>query len=294
MNDSLDRNNAAANAKKKADFSELPARIGSAVILGALSIYATWVGGLTFSLLILAACFFVFWEFKNIVSKSMPFIVGVFSLCFLFLFCASWFVKEIDTGFMLLGISFLALIAWEYFSKKSVWGAAALIYAALPFISLVLLRDDPNGLLIILFLFACVWGADTFAYFTGKLVGGPKLWPAVSPKKTWSGFIGGLIGACALTSLVLWFFGYSFSFTSFMLTLVLGIAAQAGDLFESSIKRKFDVKDSGKIIPGHGGVLDRIDGLIFAGVLAFLIGFYFNGITLSGEGVSTALLNLMR
>lgn len=278
---------------KQGSYSDLPARVGSAIILAALSIYATWEGGLTFSLLILVASLLVFWEFRNITSKSMPLIIGVFAFMFLGLFCLSWFFQSLQTGLNLLGVSFVALLVWEYFFKKTIWAASGLMYAALPFLALVLLRQGDDGIVVVLFLFACVWGADTFAYFTGKTLGGPKLWPAVSPKKTWSGFIGGLVGAVLLTTAVLWFFEKPFGLGSWLFAVILAIFSQAGDLFESSIKRKFDVKDSGKIIPGHGGVLDRIDGLIFAAIIAMLVGVAANNYNFTNEGIPSALLRVI-
>lgn len=285
--------NAKNTKKNEGKYAELPARIGSAIVLAILSIYATWAGGLTFTLLILAVSLLVFWEFRNITSASMPFFVGAATFGFLCLIVASWITGRTDTAFNLLAVGAIALVAWEMLTSKSVWGGTGLLYAALPFIALILLRDGNDGLVVILFLFACVWGADILAYFTGKTIGGPKLWPAVSPKKTWSGFIGGLVGAVVLTSLVLWYFDKQIGLTSIIVAIFLAICAQAGDLFESSIKRKFGVKDSGKIIPGHGGVLDRIDGLIFAAIAAALLAYGYNGFTIYEESLATSFVKLI-
>jgi len=151
----------------------------------------------------------------------------------------------------------------------------ALAYAALPFVALVEMRAGGAGLFIILFVFACVWGADTFAYFFGKTLGGPKLAPAISPNKTWSGFVGGFIGAIAISVLLELAFSYPVGTGAVLLAVILAFASQIGDLFESWVKRRFGHKDSGKLIPGHGGVLDRIDGLIFAIIAAWLISLAF-------------------
>jgi phosphatidate cytidylyltransferase len=148
---------------------------------------------------------------------------------------------------------------------------AGVIYAGAMLVSVCLLRASwPYGLYAILWLFAVVWGADVMAYFGGRLVGGPKLWPRISPGKTWSGFyIGVFCGAAA------GLFAAPVA-SSFLVLFCLGLAAaavaQGGDLFESALKRRFGVKDSGRLIPGHGGLMDRLDGFIAAAIFAAFIG----------------------
>jgi phosphatidate cytidylyltransferase len=142
------------------------------------------------------------------------------------------------------------------------------------------------GLAVILWLFAVVWGTDTCAYFTGRALGGPKLWPRVSPKKTWSGAIGGLIGGAVLGLIVLWLAGIAVKWPHLLLSLAFSVATQGGDLFESSLKRRYDVKDAGSIIPGHGGVMDRLDGFIFAAVLAAICGVARGGVTEVPKGLA--------
>jgi phosphatidate cytidylyltransferase len=157
-------------------------------------------------------------------------------------------------------------------TQRTGWSAVGLVYVLLPAAALLSLRQtEPSGWAAILFVLIVVWATDTAAYFGGRSIGGPKLWPKVSPKKTWSGAICGFVvamlaggAAAALTS------GGDFR-TGALLAAPLSIAAQAGDLLESAVKRHFGVKDSGSIIPGHGGVLDRVDGLFGAAVIAWLI-----------------------
>ncbi len=139
--------------------------------------------------------------------------------------------------------------------------ALGIPYVALPGAALLLLRDRPGGLALLLLLMLAVWASDSGAYAAGRLLGGPKLAPAISPAKTWSGAAGGLLAA----SLVGLCFGRP------LLGAALAAAAQLGDLFESGAKRRFGVKDSGSLIPGHGGLLDRLDGLMAAAVLLFLL-----------------------
>jgi phosphatidate cytidylyltransferase len=149
-------------------------------------------------------------------------------------------------------------------------------YVALPLVVAQYLREDALGELIIGYILLSVWAVDIFAMFTGKIIGGPKLAPVISPKKTWAGLIGGMVGAAlaaVLSFLTVVGFGFGqMQFTSLVLLApLLAIVAQAADLFESAIKRRFDVKDSGAIIPGHGGLLDRVDGLIGVLIVAYAI-----------------------
>jgi phosphatidate cytidylyltransferase len=145
-------------------------------------------------------------------------------------------------------------------------------YAGIPAISLVWIRGDEQfGWLAILYLFAIVWTTDTAAYIFGRAIGGPKLAPRVSPKKTWSGFLGGAICAALVGSLFGAWMGETDLVKLASLSLVLAVAAQLGDLGESAMKRIFGTKDSSGLIPGHGGVLDRIDGLIFVAFTAALL-----------------------
>ncbi len=156
-------------------------------------------------------------------------------------------------------------------SDAAAWAPIGAIYAVLPSISLIALREGDTGVFVIFFLFAVVWATDIAAYFTGRAIGGPKIWPAVSPKKTWSGGLGGLAAAIVAGTAVAFAAGAPRLAPILLLCAVLSVAAQAGDFFESALKRRFGVKDSGRIIPGHGGILDRVDGLVAAAVVAFLV-----------------------
>ena len=161
---------------------------------------------------------------------------------------------------------------------------AGVLYAGAMLVSACLLRASlPYGFAAIIWLFAVVWGTDVMAYFGGRLIGGPKLWPRVSPAKTWSGFcVGVLCGAGA--GLAVAPHGSSI-FALFGLGLATGAVAQGGDLFESSLKRKFGVKDSGHLIPGHGGLMDRLDGFIAATIFVALVGSVRYGIADIAAGI---------
>ncbi|MDO9413381.1 MAG: CDP-archaeol synthase [Pseudolabrys sp.] len=162
---------------------------------------------------------------------------------------------------------------WTRLVKGPVWIVAGFFYAAFLFVAPVWLRADVGyGLLSIFLLFGIVWSTDIFGYFVGRAIGGPKLMPRVSPKKTWSGAIGGTAGAIIVAVVVANVFKLPSLMPIAIIALLLSACAQAGDLFESFIKRKFGVKDSSQLIPGHGGVMDRLDGFWAAALLAFIIG----------------------
>ena len=134
-------------------------------------------------------------------------------------------------------------------------------------------------------VFAIVWTTDVLGYFAGRAFGGPKLWPAVSPKKTWSGAIAGTVGAVVVALLVAAQFGSFDRIAIIAVALLLSIMAQAGDLFESWVKRRFDAKDSSHIIPGHGGVMDRLDGFWAAAVVGCVVGLLRGGFDEPARGV---------
>jgi phosphatidate cytidylyltransferase len=161
-------------------------------------------------------------------------------------------------------------VGWIAGPSARVWAATGALYAGALVVSLGLLRASPHyGLAAVFWLFAVVWGADIAAYFAGRLIGGPRLWPAVSPGKTWSGaVVGAFVGAA---------FGLLLSGWSnrvdrlFWLGLATAIVSELGDLFESALKRRFGVKDSSDLIPGHGGLMDRLDAFVAASVFAALV-----------------------
>lgn len=148
--------------------------------------------------------------------------------------------------------------------------ALGAIYVGLPTLALLEIREQPEGIVFTLWVLALVWSCDIGAYIAGRLIGGPKLAPAISPKKTWAGLGGGMLLAAIFAALMHRFYGLPLRLT--LATPALAVIAQGGDLYESWLKRRAGVKDSGTIFPGHGGVLDRLDGLVpVAPVAAFLI-----------------------
>ena len=270
---------------------ELKLRIASAAVIGPAALVLTWWGGVPFALLIVVCAALMMSEWTTIVMGPSrdPLRLGQLALVAAAVAVAAFLgrfglpvIHTISTVIAGLGVA-SALSMREARQQASgddarrwaPWGA---LYAALPPIALVSLRDAPAGSWLILYLFAVVWTTDIAAFFAGRAIGGPKLWERVSPKKTWSGAIGGTLGAVVAGLLVAHFAGAARLGPVLGVTIVLSIASQAGDLFESALKRRFGVKDSGRLIPGHGGILDRVDGLVAAAVAAVVIATLHGGV----------------
>lgn len=151
---------------------------------------------------------------------------------------------------------------------KATFVGSVYLFIALFSLSLLRMQDD-HGLLVF-WVFISVWAMDVGGYFAGKSIGGPKLAPKVSPKKTWAGLIGGMLLAAVVSAVISWGFVWGDIYLLSAAGFVLAFIAQIGDLYESAVKRRFGVKDSGALIPGHGGILDRVDGLVFAAPVALI------------------------
>ncbi|MBS7587962.1 phosphatidate cytidylyltransferase [Ancylobacter defluvii] len=253
-----------------ADF--LP-RLGSALVLGPLVIGAAAWGGRPFVLLCFLASLMLLQEWARMVC--LPRLPGILALggggiaCALFALVAG---PPMLTLALPAGALAAALILRGGLTPR-LWALLGVLYAGALAFSLTLLRLDLGfGLVAIIWLLAVVWTTDIAAYFCGRLIGGPKLWPRVSPNKTWSGALGGVMFAVGAGMLTVWLAGIESSLLAAPAAFAASACSQAGDLFESSMKRRFGVKDSGHLIPGHGGLMDRLDGLVAAAVLACLIG----------------------
>ncbi len=265
--------------------SELLVRTVSALVLAAAVLAITWYGEWPFSLLILLVAILIQHEWARITGiagEQWTFVAQ--TLAFTGLILVLFFNPA--SGFACLGIAVLASVGQGVYLRRFPWLAIGVLYAALPALALFVLRSDPfAGLIAILYLFAVVWGTDIGAYLVGRTLGGPKLWPAVSPGKTWSGAIGGLSAAVFAGIAVLWAFDVRLTAAIVVICIFLSVASQAGDLFESAMKRRFGVKDSGTIIPGHGGIMDRVDGLVVASVAATAVGIARAGTISAGTGL---------
>ena len=275
MTEPRDNGGAAPTAQARLS-SDLGPRAASAVVMIAAALITLWVGGDVFILFWLGCALALHWEWQTIIDA--PRFKARFFQGSGFIILAVAFLRggHIEATLGAVGLGALTLCALAGPGKR-IWAGAGLVYAASVVISVTLLRvlSRIDGLEAILWLFAVVWGTDIMAYFGGRLIGGPKLWPRLSPSKTWAGFIvgvssGGLLG---LLCLALKPGAEAASLGPlFVLGLLAGVIAQAGDFFESFIKRRFGVKDSSHLIPGHGGFMDRLDGFIAAAAFAALVG----------------------
>jgi len=254
-----------------ADF--LP-RLWSALILAPLVLFAAVWGSGPFLLLIGIAAVLVLWEWTTITGgQPKATLIGLGSVSLIAaLIEIELGVPVAAIGAILLGVAAAFFVATGGASAR-LWALFGVLYAAGLAIPALILRDDPMlGLASLVWLFAVVWSTDIAAYFCGRLIGGPKLWPRVSPNKTWSGAIGGSLFATLAGMLTVHLFGIDCALYAAPAAFAASVASQGGDLFESSMKRRFGVKDSSHLIPGHGGLMDRLDGFITAAVLALVIG----------------------
>lgn len=253
--------------------SDLTLRVWSAAVLIPLALLVTWWGGLPSFLLVAFVSAIVFAEWANIIGRSPRLLPSTAEVSVGVAFVA---LAAIVAGMQGLGSGMAVLVAGIVgvaLISRSTWLAGGVGYAGLLGVCMAALRSDADmGLPGVVVLLVLVWGTDSFAYFAGRSIGGPKLWPRVSPKKTWSGSVGGLVGGVLLALGTAMLFGVRIGPLLIVVLALLSVVSQAGDLFESAIKRHFDKKDSGCIIPGHGGMMDRVDGLIFAAIGAALIG----------------------
>jgi phosphatidate cytidylyltransferase len=159
-------------------------------------------------------------------------------------------------------------------ASNPLWPAAGVAYVGAPCLAMVWLRALPgDGLVTLLWVLALVWATDTGAYIAGRGIGGPKLAPRISPNKTWAGLVGGIVAAALIGGAAALLIQNAAGWITVPVSAALAVVEQAGDLFESGVKRRFGVKDSSRLIPGHGGVLDRVDGLLAVSLaVAALIG----------------------
>lgn len=245
-------------------FADLGVRILSAAVLISIALLDFWHGGVWVALLVTLGAGLMLWEFRRILAGTTPPRDPV-----LWIMTVGGGLSVLVTGFASLAAG-LAVLAASLAAlavaagEKRLWMLGGLLYITLAMDMLVEMRRDPVlGFPLVLWLVCVVIAADVGGYFAGRLIGGPKLWVTVSPNKTWAGALGGL-GLALLVGVA--FHGSGHVALPWLVALsgALAVASQLGDLLESSVKRRFGVKDSSHLIPGHGGLLDRFDGLLGA------------------------------
>jgi phosphatidate cytidylyltransferase len=265
--------------------SNLTLRILAALVLAPVAIAAAWFGGWFWHLLATLVAIGLYAEWISVIGLKQDRRILIAGSVAILALSAALAGHAMSVGALLAVAGIVAMVALAPPSLR-IWAATGFIYAAAAMVASVLLRADMQfGFPAILFVFAVVWASDILGYFVGRAVGGPKLWERVSPKKTWAGAIGGLVGAVAGTFVVAIAILGVISPILAVIGAVLSVVSQAGDLFESAVKRRFDVKDSSQIIPGHGGLMDRLDGFIVVVVAACLIGLWRAGPDTAARGL---------
>ena len=273
----------AAPAAGQSDSSNLVMRIAVAAVLIPLAVAIAYAGGWLWTALVTLAAIGLFAEWLAIVGLAgvtRAMVPGVAALVISGVCLAS---GRIDAALVVLGVGLVAVAA--IVPERRNWAVAGFLYAAAAEMASVLVRLDPvKGFAALMFVLLIVWVTDSGGYFAGRGIGGPKLWPRVSPKKTWAGALGGLAASLAVAA---GFAAFDLGRTGPLLLLsgTLSVVSQLGDLFESAVKRRFGVKDSSHIIPGHGGLMDRLDGFVAAVVVAAVFGFLRGGADGVGRGL---------
>jgi phosphatidate cytidylyltransferase len=230
------------------------------------------MGGLFFAAIVLVVAAIALWEWTAVTRSDDPAWLRAGALAALI---AGLAAVAFEVDWIPLGVAALVLLTLSagFFHRSAAWIGFGVVYVSVPCTGFMLLRQaEPWGLAAVVFVLMVVWATDIGAFFGGRAIGGPKLWPRVSPKKTWSGALSGVVAAMAAGGVTIALAGAGrVAAAGVALAIPLSIACQAGDLLESAVKRRFGAKDSGHVIPGHGGVLDRVDGLFGAAALAWLI-----------------------
>jgi phosphatidate cytidylyltransferase len=252
--------------------SEVLLRIASALVLGALALGAALASPWSFLVLVILCAGIVAWEWGRLVRGEGIDRIALLEAAAVAVIALLLTLGRADLAALSLAVAAAGIALLSRSSGRSAWSLAGLFYATLPAAALVFLRSDPSlGAVAVLYLFAVAWTTDTASYASGRLIGGPKLAPRISPHKTWSGFIiGAVTPALVGYAFALWL-KESSAWRLALVSIALALACQLGDLLESAVKRHFGTKDMSQLIPGHGGLLDRIDGLLMAAVLASLI-----------------------
>ena len=255
-----------------ASLSELPLRVVSALVLATVAIAATFLSPWTFLALVILASFAVAWEWGRLVRSASFDAAAIMQMVSVAAAAILVALGRIDLALLVFVLAIGIVAALGRPASRAVWSAVGVVYVALPVAALVWLRgDEALGAVAILFVLVVAWTTDTVSYVAGRLLGGPKLAPSISPKKTWSGFLIGTLAPALIGYAFAAAIGDTSAWALGAVAVLLALACQLGDLFESAVKRHFGTKDMSQLIPGHGGLLDRLDGFLLAAVVAAAI-----------------------
>ena len=252
-------------------FADLGLRLASGLALAAIALLDLWAGGAWAAAFLAAVLVLMLWEYNRMVTGTDAVVtpaLAIMSVAGVVALVATG-VRGIPTWLACLAVG--AVLVAIGSRRWGGWLVAGFVYMTLAMGALLVFRNrQPEGVLLILWLVIVVVAADVGAYFVGRRVGGRRLWPAVSPGKTWSGALGGLAAAGIVGMIFAWLVVGWHPWRIGGLSLGIAVCSQAGDLLESAVKRRFGFKDASRLIPGHGGVMDRLDG-VMGGVWFFAI-----------------------
>jgi len=252
--------------------ADLRSRLVWGSVLAIVALALAYAGPVPFAALVLVVALFVSWEWGRMVrgvSADVAFFVQAIAVTAAVVLTTAGYAALAVAVIVTAAIILIPLV----FGRGARLSALGAFYAGLPSISLIWLRQDARyGLLAILLIFAVVWSSDIAAYAAGRAIGGPKLWPRISPNKTWAGLIGGAT-ACVVAGAIFAELVDASPLRLGLIALGLGLIAQGGDLAESALKRLFGFKDASGLIPGHGGFMDRMDSIVAVAVAAGMIAF---------------------
>jgi phosphatidate cytidylyltransferase len=258
-------------------------RVLAALVLAPLALAIAYAGGWLWAVLVTLASIGLYVEWLTITGLAREMRVTAPGVAALAIAGICLIAGRIDAAMVVLAVGLIAVTLLS--PDRRNWTAAGFLYAAAAEVASVLIRlDSASGFVALIFVLLVVWVTDIGGYFAGRGIGGPKLWPRVSPKKTWAGAAGGFALSLAVAAGFA-AFGLGKAGPLLLLGAFLSIVSQLGDLFESAVKRRFGVKDSSQIIPGHGGLLDRLDGFVAAVVVAAVFGFLRSGADGVGRGL---------
>jgi len=264
--------------------AEIVSRTVSGVVLAAIALVANWAGSWPFAVLVGLIGVAMSWEWGR-VTRHAGWDRAMLTHAVAIAVAAGLAAAQLPVpAIVLLVFAAIGIGLERCFASRTrpeaIMTAAGVLYVGLPSVALVWLRSaDAAGTTALLFVFAVVWTTDTFAYLCGRLIGGPRLWPALSPRKTWAGTIGGVAFAGAVALAFAWASANPSAGTLLITAILLSAATQLGDLLESAIKRGYQIEQASSLIPGHGGFMDRMDGIAAAALVAALIGLARNAAT---------------
>ncbi|MGA2292354.1 phosphatidate cytidylyltransferase [Bradyrhizobium sp.] len=258
-------------------------RVAVALVLAPAAIASAYAGGWLWTALVTLAAIGLYVEWLMIVAAAREAKVVASGIVALALSVVCLAAGRIDASLLASALG-LGVVTWLSKARRH-WNAAGFFYATVAAIASVMVRlDQTCGFVALMLILLVVWVTDIGGYFAGRGIGGPRLWPRVSPKKTWAGAIAGF-GSSLIIGAGFAAFGLGRTAPLLALSAALSIASQLGDLFESAVKRRFGVKDSSHLIPGHGGLMDRLDGFVAAVVLAAILGLFRGGVDGVGRGL---------